>query len=115
VYWNTVQAERPELRPAGGRYDEIATPAGMQVLLAEAGIDTAITGPAEIEAFDAMHPIRDGDDWWGIVRGSGMRGVADALDDDHRARVRGACDATVDAGAHEIFVNVVFTRVTRPA
>jgi len=116
VFWNTVQSERPELRPAGGRYDEIATPVGMQALLAEAGIDA----PAEIEAFDAMHPIRDGDDWWGIVRGSGMRGVADALDDDHRARVRAACDATVAGsdggdGTHEIFVNVVFTRVTRPA
>ena len=120
VYWQTVQAERPELGPAGGRYEEIATPAGMQALLAEAGIDAAVTGLVEIEAFDAMHPIRDGDDWWGIVRGSGMRGVADALDDGHRARVRAACDAAVagsdgSGGAHEIFVNVVFTRVTRPA
>jgi trans-aconitate methyltransferase len=114
TYWNAVQSERPELRPAGGRYDEISLPAGVQVLFAEAGIDA----PCEAEAFDAMHPIRDGDDWWGIVRGSGMRGVADALDDEHRARVRAACDAAIDAGneggVHEVPVNVVFGKATRP-
>lgn len=123
VYWSAVQAERPELRPAGGRYDEISTPAGMQALLAEAGIEAGRDGLAEIEAFDAMHPIRTGDDWWGIVRGSGMRGVADAIDPDHRDRVRAACDAAIDGpdgtggtgGVHEVPVNVVFTRVTRPA
>jgi SAM-dependent methyltransferase len=116
TYWNAVQAERPELRPAGGRYDEISAPAGMQVLFAEAGIDA----PCEAEAFDAMHPIRDGDDWWGIVRGSGLRGAADALDAEHRARVRAACDAAIagsdgGGGVHEIPVNVVFAKVTRPA
>jgi len=35
TYWNAVQAERPELRPAGGRYDEISLPAGVQVLFAQ--------------------------------------------------------------------------------
>jgi SAM-dependent methyltransferase len=105
TFWGAVQAERPEMRPAGGRYDEIATPAGMQKLFAEAGIDEA----CEAEAFDAMHPIRDGDDWWGIVRGSGMRGPADAIDPDHRARVRAACDAVIEGGVHEVPVDVVFS------
>ncbi|MFN8025817.1 MAG: methyltransferase domain-containing protein [Acidimicrobiia bacterium] len=120
TYWNAVQTERPELRPSGGRYDEISTPAGMQVLVAEAGIDAGVDAVVEIEAFDAMHPMRDGDDWWGIVRGSGLRGAADALDDDHRARVRAACDAAIagpngDDGVDEVPVNVVFTRIVRPA
>jgi SAM-dependent methyltransferase len=111
TFWAAVQAERPEMRPAGGRYDEIATPAGMQVLFAEAGIDE----PCESEAFDAMHPIRNGDDWWGIVRGSGMRGAADAIQADHHARVRAACDDAIRGGVHEVPVNVVFSKVTCPA
>jgi predicted dinucleotide-utilizing enzyme len=44
-----------------------------------------------------------------------MRGVADALDPEHRARVRAACDAAIDGGVHEVPVNVVFGKATRPA
>ena len=111
IFWDEVRTERPELGPTGGRYEEIATPAGVEALFAAAGID----GPCVAEAFDAMHPIPDGDAWWAIVRGSGLRGAADALAPEHRERVRAACDAAIDGGVHEVPVNVVFATAKRPA
>jgi ubiquinone/menaquinone biosynthesis C-methylase UbiE len=111
TYWDAVRAERPELGPAGGRYEDIDTPSGMEALFGAAGIDESSTA----EAFDAMHPVPDGDTWWAIVRGTGLRGAADALTPEHRARVRAACDAVIDAGTHEIPVNVVFATAKRPA
>jgi ubiquinone/menaquinone biosynthesis C-methylase UbiE len=111
TFWGSVQAERPELGPAGGRYEDIDTPAGVEALFTAAGIDA----PCVAEALDAMHPVPDGDTWWAIVRGTGLRGAADALTPEHWARVRAACDAAIESGTHEIPVNVVFATARRPA
>jgi hypothetical protein len=81
-------------------------------LFAAGGIDA----PMVSEYVPGSHPIRNGDDWWTIVLGTGMRGVIDSLGPDAAERVRVATTSTIDAaGFQEIITDVIYTVATKPA
>ena len=68
------------------------------------------------EYVPGSHPIRNGDDWWTIVLGTGMRGVIDRWAPEAAERVRVVTTSTIDAaGIQEIVTDVIYTVATKPA
>jgi hypothetical protein len=62
-----------------------------------------------------VHRIRNGDEWWTIVMGTGMRGVIDSLEPQAAERVRFATTGAIDAaGIHELVTDVIYTVATKP-
>jgi hypothetical protein len=80
-------------------------------LFATGGIDAPIVS----DYVAGAHPIRDGNDWWTIVLGTGMRGVVDSLEPDAAERVRvGTTGAIDEAGIRELVTDVIYTVATKP-
>jgi len=112
TFWTAVRAELPPETPAGSSASRLETPDALRALFAAAGVDGAI----DAVAVPGTHPLRDADDWWTIVIGSGMRGAVDQIGPAAAARVRAACTARIAAdGITEVPTNVVHAVATRPA
>jgi ubiquinone/menaquinone biosynthesis C-methylase UbiE len=81
-------------------------------LFAAGGIDAPITS----EYVAGVHRIRNGDEWWTIVMGTGLRDLVDRLEPAAVDRVRVACAAAIDdADIHDLTSDVIYTVATKPA
>jgi ubiquinone/menaquinone biosynthesis C-methylase UbiE len=85
MFWQTIEAERPDLVKQFTPWDRISEPAGLQSLL-ETGGATSVEVFAEVGVHDLATP----EDWWTIVLGGGLRGTIDQLDPNAQERVRAA-------------------------
>ncbi|GMU79932.1 MAG: hypothetical protein AMXMBFR46_27210 [Acidimicrobiia bacterium] len=106
TFFAAARAELPpDALPAGpAPASRLETPDALRALFAAAGVD----GVVDAVAVPGTHRLRDADDWWTIVIGSGMRGTVDALRPDAAARVRAACSARIEADRiTELPTNVV--------
>ena len=90
VFWDSVRAVRPDLHRAFNPWDRISEPSALRALFASAG-----AREAEVVAESHAHPLREPEDWWTLVMGSGYRGTVEQLEPEARARVREACLAFV--------------------
>lgn len=112
TFWAAVRAELPPDAPAGTSASRLETPDALRALFAGAGVDGAVTAVA----VSGTHPLRDADDWWTIVIGSGMRGAVEMIGPEAAARVRAVCTARIEADhVTAVPTNVVHAVATRPA
>lgn len=114
TFFAAARAELPSgALPAGpSPASRLETPDALRALLMDAGVDGAV----EVEAVPGTHPLRDADDWWTIVIGSGMRGTVEALGPEAAARVRAVCTERIEVdGITEVPTNVVHAIATRPS
>ena len=84
--WGTaLNAERPadQISTGPSPRAQWESPEQARALFAAGGIDA----PMVSEYVPGSHPIRNGDDWWTIVLGTGIRGVIDSLGPDAAERV----------------------------
>lgn len=102
AFWDAIGAERPDLVKGFNPWERISTPAGLQDMLAEAGV-----AKVEIVAEAGSHPIASPDDWWLVAMGSGYRGTLAQLDQETLARVKERNLSTL-AGCSAITTNVVY-------
>jgi SAM-dependent methyltransferase len=85
VFWERVQAVRPDLHRAFNPWDEITSPDALAALLADGGVPRA-----EVVAVEGRQRLSRPDDFWDVVLGSGLRATTDALDDAEHEAVRSA-------------------------
>ncbi|MBK1986068.1 class I SAM-dependent methyltransferase [Sphaerospermopsis aphanizomenoides BCCUSP55] len=104
IFWNAVEAERPDLVKKFTPWDRISDPASLQALL-EAGGATQV----EVFAEAGIHELTSPEDWWTMVLGGGLRGTIDQLDPVVRERVRQANVRFLQANeVHALKVNVLY-------
>ena len=84
-FWDTIEAERPDLVKKFTPWDRISDRASLKALL-EAGGATQI----EVFAESITHELTSPEDWWTMILGGGLRGTIDQLDPAARERVRQA-------------------------
>ncbi len=85
VFWDAIEAVRPDLVKKFTPWDRISTPTSLQALLASAG---ATQVQVFLDSAAAQHHIDSPEDWWTIVMGGGLRGTIDQLDPETRASIR---------------------------
>jgi ubiquinone/menaquinone biosynthesis C-methylase UbiE len=83
VFWESVEAVRPDLVKKFTPWDRISTPESLQALL-ESGGATQV----QVFAEAATHPLNSPEDWWTIVLGGGIRGTIDQLEPDTKEHIR---------------------------
>jgi SAM-dependent methyltransferase len=113
IWGSLVRAELPAEQRSTGPSPRAQWESPEQAigLFTAGGIDAPITS----EYVAGTHPIRNGDDWWTIVLGTGMRGVVDGLGPEAAERVRVGTTAAIDeAGVRELVTDVVYTVATKP-
>jgi ubiquinone/menaquinone biosynthesis C-methylase UbiE len=104
MFWNAVEAERPDLVKKFTPWDRISDPASLQALL-EAGGATQV----EVFAEAGIHELNSPEDWWTMVLGGGLRGTIDQLAPAVRERVREANLHFLQANqVHTLKVNVLY-------
>jgi len=109
LYWDAVEAERPELRPASPAQARIARPEDLSRVFAEAG------APApDILSETMIQPIAP-EAFWTIVLGSGHRLPLDWMSGEAVARVRaGVFDRMRPERVTTITSDVLYARARRP-
>jgi ubiquinone/menaquinone biosynthesis C-methylase UbiE len=85
VFWDAVEAVRPDLVKKFTPWDRISAPASLQALL-ESGGATQVC--VLLDSAAAQHHIEAPEDWWTIVMGGGLRGTIDQLDPETRESIR---------------------------
>lgn len=104
IFWNAVEAERPDLVKKFTPWDRISDPVSLQSLL-EAGGATQVEVFAEADTHELTSP----EDWWTMVLGGGLRGTIDQLDPDARERIRQVNLQFLQANdVHALKVNVLY-------
>jgi ubiquinone/menaquinone biosynthesis C-methylase UbiE len=83
AFWDAVREVAPERVRGFSPWDDLVEPDAVVGLFTDAGIESA---SAELEPAD--QPLRNADDWWAIVLGTGFRGTLDALGPRERERVK---------------------------
>lgn len=74
LFWNSVRRVRPDLYKSFRPWDQINDEHSLRGLFRAAGIEDVVIDPRE-----GSHTLRQPEDWWQIVMGSGYRGTADQL------------------------------------
>ncbi len=109
VFWDAVQQVRPDLDRRFRPWDRVSDPEAVRALFA--GTDVA---SLDVEPEFGTHPLREPDDWWAMVLGTGYRATIEQLTIEDRASVREACLAHVrDARVTAVETNVVYAIATR--
>ncbi|NJK48493.1 class I SAM-dependent methyltransferase [Candidatus Gracilibacteria bacterium] len=85
IFWNAIEAERPDLCKKFTPWDRINDPFSLKTLL-EAGGATNV----EVVAEAGTHKLASEEDWWTMILGGGLRGTIDQLTPTARERVRQA-------------------------
>jgi ubiquinone/menaquinone biosynthesis C-methylase UbiE len=85
VFWDAIEAVRPDLVKKFTPWDRISAPASLQALL-ESGGATQVR--VLLDSAAAQHHIDAPEDWWTIVMGGGLRGTIDQLDPETRESIR---------------------------
>jgi ubiquinone/menaquinone biosynthesis C-methylase UbiE len=110
IFWEAVQREDPELYRSIKSWSKVFEPEPLCALLTECGV----TDPTAI-AEPGWHPLREPEDWWTIMLGSGYRSTVEALSPENRERVRAASVAGVrEADIRQIRTDVVYATARRP-
>jgi hypothetical protein len=109
IFWDAVEAVRPDLTRAYNPWDSLTDPDAVRRLLLDAGATDI-----QVEPVSGTHPLRSGDDFWTIVLGSGLRATYDAMTADERLDVHGrVMDAIAERAVTDIQVNVVYASATK--
>lgn len=109
AFWDAVGSVRPDLQRSFNPWDRISDPAGLQQMLAEAGVTTD-----QITAESGSHPLQIVDDWWKIAMGSGYRGTLAQLDAEALVHVRQKNLAHLDKHQVDaIATNVIYAVATK--
>jgi SAM-dependent methyltransferase len=108
IYWDAVEAVRPDLRPAAFPWLRIAEPAGLTSLFEQIG------APApEIESETIVYPASP-EDFWTMVLSSGHRLVLDAMDHDEVSHVRaGLMERIANRYSGEVTTDVLYARACK--
>jgi ubiquinone/menaquinone biosynthesis C-methylase UbiE len=112
AFFDAVGAQHPDLVPRNPGWLQVADPAGLRAVLGGGGVpDEAI----EIIGEPATHELRDTEEFWTIVMGSGMRGTLDRLPAGAREPVRRrVLDFVETNGITRLPIDVYFARATKP-
>lgn len=83
VFWEAIQAERPDLYKSFTPWDRISDRSSLKALL-ESG------GATNVEVFEEFctHKLTSPEDWWTMIMGGGIRGTIDRLDAATRERIK---------------------------
>ena len=109
MYWEAVEAERPDLRPGRPPQERIAEPADLASLLVEIGAEE----PQMLT--ETWRQRVSPEDFWVIVLGSGHRMAVDSMGPDAAARVRDAVlNRLVAEGVAEVVGDVTYGRAAKP-
>jgi ubiquinone/menaquinone biosynthesis C-methylase UbiE len=104
IFWDAIEAERPELCKKIRPWERISDPVSLQALLKEGGATHV-----EVLAEAATHELASPEDWWTIILGGGFRGTIDQLDPAARERVRQANLQTLRTNEiYSLEVNVLY-------
>jgi ubiquinone/menaquinone biosynthesis C-methylase UbiE len=104
AFWNSIQTVRPDLYKSFNPWDRISEPTALESLFVRAGIPTC-----EIVAEDGTHPLREPEDWWSMVLGSGYRGTVEQLNEHDYQTVRlYNLDFIQQAGVRAVEANVLY-------
>lgn len=104
VFWDSVQAVRPDLQRKPNPWDGMSDPDAVRDLLAGAGVERS-----EADLEPGMHSLGSPRDWWALVLGSRYRETVEALDDGDRERVRQAnLEHVQTEDVREIEANVIY-------
>jgi SAM-dependent methyltransferase len=104
VFWESIEAERPDLYKKFTPWDRISDPSSLKALL-ESG------GAMQVEVVEEVgtHELASPDDWWTILMGGGIRGTIEQLDPSAQERVREAnLQFLRHNGVHSLRVNVLY-------
>jgi ubiquinone/menaquinone biosynthesis C-methylase UbiE len=85
VFVDAVETVRPDLEVTQP-WRRTEEPDALRAVFADAGI-----GPVEITSARDALPLPSADDWWRIVRGTGLRAAMTALEPPEREAVRASC------------------------
>jgi hypothetical protein len=112
AFFEAVGAQAPDLVPQDPGWLHVADPAGLRTTLMGGGVlDDAI----EIIGEPAVHELRDAEEFWTIVLGSGMRATLDRLPAAAREPVRRqVLDVIETNGITQLPVDVLYGRASRP-
>jgi ubiquinone/menaquinone biosynthesis C-methylase UbiE len=109
AFWESIRAERAELYKGFNPWDRIPDGAALRRLLNDSGVND----PVVVER-QGVHEIRDPEDWWKVVRGSGYRGTLDLLDAPSLDRVRRAnIEFAGASGLRALKTDVVYSVATK--
>ena len=104
AFWNIIHQVAPEFHKAFNPWDRISTPGSLRAMLEAAGVQHVT-----IDQEKYMHPIKQPEDWWTTVMGSGYRGTIDKLDPESQRRVRDLNLAFIEkTGVDGIQANVIY-------
>ncbi len=108
VFWDAVQAERPDLYKQYMPWDRISETTALQTLLESAGA-TGVTVVFESDTQAIPTP----EDWWTIIRGGGWRGTIAQMD---ATTVEGIRQANLNyletSGVRSLDVEVLYALAT---
>ena len=109
AWWAAVKEVRPDLVAAFNPWDRITRPQAVQHLLREVGI-----AEAEVVAATGRQPLREPDDWWAVVLGSGYRWTVEQLGPIAAEQVRKTVLARLRAeNATSIETNVILAKARK--
>ena len=110
VFWDAVNAVRPELNRAYHPWDSLTDPEALRHVLRRAGIPAA-----DIDTVDGFQPLRSPEDFWAIVLGSGYRATYELLTPEQRAHVHDhVISSLTKARIDQVETNVIYARATKP-
>jgi hypothetical protein len=109
MYWDAVEAERADMRPATFPWAGISEPGTLTRLFLDAG-----TPPPTIVAETMAHPIAP-EDFWTVVLGSGYRIVLAPMGPEAAGRVRTALLRRMDREqVKELVADLMYARARKP-
>jgi ubiquinone/menaquinone biosynthesis C-methylase UbiE len=91
IFWEAVDAIRPELRPKVVPWERLTTPAGVAALFSDAGLPEP-----DVVAESLISPASP-DDFWRMVLGTGLRGTVEQMEADEVASLRRTIFARLEA------------------
>jgi ubiquinone/menaquinone biosynthesis C-methylase UbiE len=112
AFFDAVGARQPDLVPQNPGWLHVADAADLRSALVGGGVPDEVI---EIISEPATHELRDAEEFWTIVVGSGMRGTLDRLPAGAREPVRRhVLDVIETNGITELPVDVLYGRATKP-
>jgi ubiquinone/menaquinone biosynthesis C-methylase UbiE len=103
VFWDAIQAERPDLYKQYTPWGRISEPTSLQALLVSAGATAAVLAESDTQT------LQTPEDWWTIVMGGGWRGTIEQIDAPTVDRIRQVnLDYLVTSGVRSLDVDVLY-------
>jgi ubiquinone/menaquinone biosynthesis C-methylase UbiE len=104
-----VQRLRPDLHSSFNPWDRITTVDAVRKLMADGGVPVA-----HVQGYDALQALYGAEDFWTIVKGSGLRWVIEQMRDDEAQRLHDSVIADLERlGVGSVETNVIYARARR--